>query len=385
MEAMDSDPDFIVFKLRSEMFELVGDLRKLEFEGVDEFTRFLERTRDAEAQTQIPKLQAMKDHMQLLKTRIIEKSRASSFAPLRGDTRHMPSSSPATAKPRLLSSAPSPMGSAPLQGDKPSSWPAKELEAPQRPQLFTYAIGAPITQKTYDSLARMATFLYDHLISSGDLTLRYIPTRWLESLPYTGDFGPQSIRNSLSNGYIMAGDVIAAARKRDKSLIVFARGRSEVRRDSQKSDAFREWAIDHLRKEAGRRLGRKDLQAAWDALSPLVKSTHNKFNYMFKGRGIGGGHGLTMEQLYAELENPDRHVQHAEEEAPRRRAGRQAGGRGAGGEGHWGESQASDAEEFLERNAGKRPASPASQASSARPRRRIRHQSSRSDGSSAKI
>ena len=128
MEAMDSDPDFIVFKLRSEMFELVGDLRKLEFEGVDEFTRFLERTRDAQAQTQIPKLQAMKDHMQLLKTRIIEKSRASSFAPLRGDTRHMPSSSPATAKPRLLSSAPSPMGSAPLQGDKPSSWPAKELE-----------------------------------------------------------------------------------------------------------------------------------------------------------------------------------------------------------------------------------------------------------------
>ena len=71
MEAMDSDPDLIVFKLRSEMFELVGDLRKLEFEGVDKFTEFLERTRDAEAQTQIPKLQAMKDHMQLLKTRLI--------------------------------------------------------------------------------------------------------------------------------------------------------------------------------------------------------------------------------------------------------------------------------------------------------------------------
>ena len=126
MEAMDSDPVDIVFDLRIELFELVGDLRKLEFEGVDEFTRFLERARDAEAQTQIPKLQAMKDHMQLLKTRIIEKSRASSFAPLRGDTRHMPSSSP--AKPRL-SFAPSPMGSAPLQGDMPSSSPAPHPEA----------------------------------------------------------------------------------------------------------------------------------------------------------------------------------------------------------------------------------------------------------------
>jgi hypothetical protein len=126
MEAMDSDPVDIVFDLRTELHELVDDLRELKFGGVDEFTRFLEAARDDEAQAQIPKLRKMKDRIQLLKTRLIEKSRTSSFAPLRGDMRHMPSSSP--AKSRLIF-APSPMGSAPLQGDMPSSSPAPHPEA----------------------------------------------------------------------------------------------------------------------------------------------------------------------------------------------------------------------------------------------------------------
>ena len=91
MEAMDSDQVCIVYKLRTEMFELVDDLMELKFGGVDEFTRFLEAARDDETHAQIPKLRKMKDRIQLLKTRLIEKSRTSSFAPLRGD---MPSSSP---------------------------------------------------------------------------------------------------------------------------------------------------------------------------------------------------------------------------------------------------------------------------------------------------
>ena len=70
MEAMDSDPVDIVFDLRTELHELVDDLRELKFGGVDEFTRFLEAARDDEAHAQIPKLRKMKDRIQLLKTRL---------------------------------------------------------------------------------------------------------------------------------------------------------------------------------------------------------------------------------------------------------------------------------------------------------------------------
>jgi hypothetical protein len=45
-----------------------------------EFARFLETTRDDEAHAQIPILWRQKDCMQLLKTRLIEKSMTSSFA-----------------------------------------------------------------------------------------------------------------------------------------------------------------------------------------------------------------------------------------------------------------------------------------------------------------
>ena len=139
------------------------------------------------------------------------------------------------------------MGSAPLQGDMPSSSPAPHPEAPQRPQRFTYKVATSITEKTYDSLASMATFLYDHLLRSGDLALNHLPTPWLESLQFPSEFGPKSIRSSLSNGYLLAGDVIAAARNRDKSLIVFGRGRAEVRKDSRR-----------LERKGAERLGHRD-------------------------------------------------------------------------------------------------------------------------------
>ena len=80
---------------------------------------------------------------------------------------------------------------------------------PQRPQRFTYKVAASITEKTYGSLASMATFLYDHLLRSGDLALNHLPTPWLESVQFPSEFGPKSIRSSLSNGYLLAGDVIA--------------------------------------------------------------------------------------------------------------------------------------------------------------------------------
>jgi hypothetical protein len=44
------------------------------------------------------------------------------------------------------------------------------------------------------------------------------------------------------------------------------------------------------------------LNAAWDALPAEVKRNHNSFRYMFKKRRTGGGLALTMDLLYAELE-----------------------------------------------------------------------------------
>ncbi len=77
---MDSDPDETVLHLRKERFELLDDLHRINFRGVDEFARFLETTHDDEAHAQIPKLRRQKHRMQLLKKRLIERSTTSSFA-----------------------------------------------------------------------------------------------------------------------------------------------------------------------------------------------------------------------------------------------------------------------------------------------------------------
>ncbi len=81
MDAMGSDPDETVRDLRTELFESLDDLHKKTFRGVDEFARFLETTRDDETHAQIPKLWRQRDSMQLLKTRLIDKLKTSSFAP----------------------------------------------------------------------------------------------------------------------------------------------------------------------------------------------------------------------------------------------------------------------------------------------------------------
>ena len=93
----------------------------------------------------------------------------------------------------------------------------------------------------------MATFLYDHLRRSRNLNLNYLPTPWLESLPFPSEFGLMDMRSFLKNGYLLPGDMIAAARAGDKSLIVFGKGRpEEIRKVSPGSEAFSKWAIDHL-------------------------------------------------------------------------------------------------------------------------------------------
>jgi hypothetical protein len=80
---MDSDPDKTVRDLRTELYELLDDLKEIKYSGVDGFARFLETTRDDEAlaQIQIQTLRRQKDRMSNLKTRLIEKSKTSSCAP----------------------------------------------------------------------------------------------------------------------------------------------------------------------------------------------------------------------------------------------------------------------------------------------------------------
>jgi hypothetical protein len=116
---MDSDPDEIVRDLRTELYELLDDLKELKHSGVDEF---LETTRDDEApaQIQIQTLRRQKDRMSNLKTRLIEKSKTSSCAPLL-------------------------MGSAPSPGDIPSSSLAPQPSAPPQGPGFPYEVSIPLT------------------------------------------------------------------------------------------------------------------------------------------------------------------------------------------------------------------------------------------------
>ena len=96
---MDSDPDETVLDLRTELYELLDDLKELKFSWVDDFARWMETMRGAPAQSQIQALRRQKDCMSNLKTRLIEKSKTSSCAPsLMGSAPspgHIPSSSPA--------------------------------------------------------------------------------------------------------------------------------------------------------------------------------------------------------------------------------------------------------------------------------------------------
>jgi hypothetical protein len=73
---MDWDPDETVCYLRTELHELLDDMKELKYSSVDEFARWMETTRDDEAyaQIQIKKPQRQKDSMSNLKTRLIEKS-----------------------------------------------------------------------------------------------------------------------------------------------------------------------------------------------------------------------------------------------------------------------------------------------------------------------
>jgi hypothetical protein len=68
--------------------------------------------------------------------------------------------------------------------------------------------------------ARVATFLYDNLRISGNLSIHSLPTAWLESLPLPSDFTLADIRNLMKNGYLLPGDLIAADLAGDQNFIV---------------------------------------------------------------------------------------------------------------------------------------------------------------------
>ncbi len=76
-EVMDSDPDETVCYLRTELYELLDNMKELKYSSscVDEFAKWMETTCDneAHAQIQIQKLLRQKDRMSNLKTRLIEK------------------------------------------------------------------------------------------------------------------------------------------------------------------------------------------------------------------------------------------------------------------------------------------------------------------------
>jgi hypothetical protein len=124
----------------------------------------METMRGAPAQSQIQKLRKQKDRMSDLKTRLIENSKPSSCAP-------------------------SLMGSAPSPGDIPSS------SAPQQGPEFPYELNIPKTRMMNLKAARVATFLYDNLRISGNLSIHSLPTAWLESLPLPSDFTLADIKN----------------------------------------------------------------------------------------------------------------------------------------------------------------------------------------------
>jgi hypothetical protein len=50
-------------------------------------------------------------------------------------------------------------------------------------------------KKTYLNAARVATFVYENLSISGNMSILYFPTAWLESLPLPSDFNMEDIRS----------------------------------------------------------------------------------------------------------------------------------------------------------------------------------------------
>ncbi len=133
---MDLDPDESVRFLRTELYELLDDLKELKFSSVDEFSRFQGTTRDdrAPAQIQIQTLRRQKDSMSNLKTRLIEKFKTSSCTP-------------------------SLMGSAHSPGGIPSSSPAPQPSAPQQGPGFPYEVSIPLTE-----LFLGGTYLYEQCL-----------------------------------------------------------------------------------------------------------------------------------------------------------------------------------------------------------------------------
>jgi hypothetical protein len=131
-----------------------------------------------------------------------------------------------------------------------------------------------------------ATFLYDNLQISCNLSIQYLPTPWLESLPLPPDFNLEDIKHFTHNGYLLPGDLITASKAGDKNLIAIGRGRSmaanSMRKESPGSVACSQWAIEHLKKDGG-----GQSRPAWDALPVKVRCTHNKFRYMSKPTSAG--------------------------------------------------------------------------------------------------
>ncbi len=90
--------------------------------------------------------------------------------------------------------------------------------APQQGPGFPYEVSIPLTRKMHLKAAIVATLICDNLCISGNLSIHSLPTAWLESLPLPSDLNLGDIRNLTKNGYLLPGNLIAAARAGDQKI-----------------------------------------------------------------------------------------------------------------------------------------------------------------------
>ena len=274
-EAMALAPEDVKDDLRAELFVLQSALKALQYPGLDELDKFLSLTYSESADSQIPKLRKQIDRMRRVKALLSE-----------GTT----------------SSSPAPSAHANHKMSRPELSPAPSAVASN----FAFRVCVSMRKSTITKCTRIANFLYDNLLKTGNTNLCILPTAWLDSLEYPADISTSDVKSYLKQGYLSAAELLDAARTNNPALIEI--GKNKVidvdawKRTTGGADAFREWAINHLKKEGKCRVDQQDLKAAWNALPDEVRSKHNKFDYMFKPQGTGGGPGLTMEHLYSMLE-----------------------------------------------------------------------------------
>ena len=250
-EAMAHDPEDVKDDLRAELFVLQSALKALQYPGLNELDKFLSLTYSESADSQIPKLRKQLDRMRRVKALLTEGTTSSSPAP----------SAPATHK-----------------MSRPEFSPAPSAVASN----FAFRVCVSMRTSTVTKMTKMANFLYDNLLKSGNTSSCIIPTAWLDGLEYPADFSTSDVKSALKQGYLSATDLLDAARTNNPALIEIGKNKvpdlDSWKRTTKGGDAFREWAINHLKKlekEGKCRVDQQGLRAAWIALPDEVRSKHN--------------------------------------------------------------------------------------------------------------